>query len=119
MSDSSGSRLGCDLPDGKLGAKGEHTRLKKPRALQIHARDNVAVAVSDVHQGQIVEVTGPTGEVSAITAESDIPFGFKIALADIAPGDTILKYGESIGEASQPIKRGYLVHVDNIRGKRA
>ena len=93
--------------------------MKKPRALQIHERDNVAVALSRITKGQTVEVTGPTGDVFTITAESDIPFCFKIALADLAQGETVLKYGESIGEATQPIRRGVLVHVDNIRGKRA
>ncbi len=93
--------------------------MKTPRALQIHARDNVAVALSDIQRGQSVNVTGPTGDVFAITAEDDIPFGFKIALADLVAGETVLKYGESIGVASQPIRRGILVHVDNIRGTRA
>lgn len=93
--------------------------MKKLRALQIHERDNVAVVLSDIHQGETVDVTGPTGGVLAITAESDIRFGFKIALTDIAPGETVVKYGESIGVASQPIRRGTLAHVDNIRGTRA
>ena len=93
--------------------------MKKPRALQIHERDNVAVALSHILQGQSVDVTGPTGEVFTVTAESDVPFGFKIALVDLAQGETVLKYGESIGEATQPIKRGFLVHVNNIQGKRA
>ena len=93
--------------------------MKKLRALQIHERDNIAVTLSHVGRGQTVEVTGPTGEVFTVTAESDIPFGFKIALADLLPGETVLKYGESIGEATEPIKRGLLVHVNNIRGTRA
>jgi altronate hydrolase len=94
-------------------------RAKKPRALQIHVNDNVAVALSAISQGQTVEVTGPTGDVFTMTAGNDIPFGFKIALTDLAPGETVVKYGEPIGEATQPIRRGVLVHVDNIRGKRA
>lgn len=93
--------------------------MKKPRALQIHERDNVAVALSAIHRGDTVEVTGPTGGVAAIIAENDIPFGFKIAVTAIAAGETVVKYGESIGVASQPIGRGVLAHVDNIRGTRA
>ena len=94
-------------------------RTKRPRALQIHARDNVAVALTAIHRGDAVEVTGPTGDVFAVTAESDIPFGFKMALTDIATGETVVKYGESIGEATEPISRGVLTHVNNIRGTRA
>ena len=42
-----------------------------------------------------------------------------MALTDIATGETVVKYGESIGEATEPISRGVLTHVNNIRGTRA
>jgi len=35
-------------------------------------------------------------------------------LSDISKGDKILKYGEVIGLATQPIGKGYYVHVHNV-----
>lgn len=57
-------------------------------------------------------------QVSSIEALADIPFGFKIAVADIAKGDHVRKYGESIGIASSAIRTGDLVHVHNLEGAR-
>ncbi len=81
----------------------------------ISDRDNIAVCLEDIDAGTDVEVRLGE-EVRSVTALQEIPFGFKIALADIAKGDHILKYGESIGLASTPIKRGDMVHVHNLEG---
>ena len=47
-----------------------------------------------------------------------IPLGHKIALADIASGDTILKYGHDIGKAVAKIAKGGHVHVQNVKTKK-
>ena len=47
-----------------------------------------------------------------------IPLGHKIALADIAEGDTILKYGHDIGKAVAKIAKGGHVHTQNVKTKR-
>ncbi|HEY9537483.1 MAG TPA: UxaA family hydrolase [Kiloniellaceae bacterium] len=47
-----------------------------------------------------------------------IPLGHKIALADIADGDTILKYGADIGKAVAKIVKGGHVHTQNVKTKR-
>ena len=57
--------------------------------------------------------------VIKIKALEKIPFGFKLALSDINKGTKVIKYGETIGIASQNIKQGQLVHVHNIEGARA
>ena len=44
-----------------------------------------------------------------------IPFGHKVALRSMAPGDPVLKYGVIIGRATQPIAEGEHVHVHNCR----
>ena len=49
---------------------------------------------------------------------SDIPIGHKIALQDLAEGDTVIKYGTDIGKVVQPIKRGEHLHVHNVKTKR-
>ncbi len=48
----------------------------------------------------------------------DIPLGHKVALKDMAVGDTVIKYGVDIGKVVQPIKRGQHAHVHNIKTKR-
>ena len=53
-----------------------------------------------------------------MTANQDVPFGFKIALTDISKGEQIHKYGESIGIASAHIKLGDMVHVHNLDGSK-
>lgn len=49
---------------------------------------------------------------------SNIPIGHKIALHDLAPGDTVVKYGVDIGKVVAPIKAGEHLHVHNVKTKR-
>jgi (2R)-sulfolactate sulfo-lyase subunit alpha len=53
-----------------------------------------------------------------ITAKQDIPIGHKVALKDMAVGDTVLKYGIDMGKVVAPIKTGEHAHVQNIKTKR-
>ena len=53
-----------------------------------------------------------------IVAQDDIAYGHKIALMDITSGDTVLKYGLSIGSASCDIKAGDHVHTHNVESNR-
>ena len=48
----------------------------------------------------------------------DIPIGHKIALVDLKPGDTVIKYGVDIGKVVAPIKKGEHLHVHNVKTKR-
>jgi (2R)-sulfolactate sulfo-lyase subunit alpha len=48
----------------------------------------------------------------------DIPIGHKVALKDMAVGDTVIKYGVDIGKVVQPIRTGQHAHVHNIKTKR-
>ncbi|WP_395062161.1 UxaA family hydrolase [Paraburkholderia silvatlantica] len=57
-------------------------------------------------------------KVVAIVARQDIPIGHKVALKDMAVGDTVYKYGVDIGKVVAPIKAGEHAHVHNIRTKR-
>ena len=85
-----------------------------------HTEDNVGVAVADIASGE--KVTGACLEtnesVSEVTAGGDIPLGHKIALADLAEGANIVKYGVNIGRASREIKEGDYVHVHNVKSIR-
>ena len=53
-----------------------------------------------------------------LEARQDIPIGHKVALTDMAVGDTVLKYGIDIGKVVAPIQAGQHAHVHNIKTKR-
>ena len=76
-----------------------------PKALHIHATDNIAVCTSAVQ---------PDGSRGAVKAAEAIAFCNKIALRDIASGEEVLKYGEVIGKATEDIRKGCLVNDRNI-----
>jgi len=87
-------------------------------AIAIHRDDNVAVALTDLAAGAQATVRREGGIVSVDVAEP-IPCGHKLALAAIAPGAVVRKYGESIGVATAAIAPGAHVHVHNLASLRA
>ncbi len=52
------------------------------------------------------------------TAKDDIPIGHKLAIRDLAEGDTVIKYGIDIGRTVAAITAGEHAHVHNIKTKR-
>jgi (2R)-sulfolactate sulfo-lyase subunit alpha len=84
------------------------------------ARDTVAVVVTEgVKAG--MELQGwimDEDRMVNLVARQDIPIGHKVALKDMAPGDTVLKYGIDMGKVVGPIKAGEHAHVQNIKTKR-
>jgi altronate hydrolase len=86
----------------------------KPNILIIHPRDNVAVALSALATGETAVAQG----VEGLTALSDIPASHKIALADIAAGGEIIKYGETVAVSTRDIKKGEWVHTHNLESRR-
>ena len=93
--------------------------MKEMFALQVNARDNVAVVLSgDVAAGDSVTVRDHQGGTRELRALNGIPYGHKIALAAMEAGDRIVKYGEVIGAASGKIAPGEHVHVHNMESLR-
>ncbi|WP_294192770.1 altronate dehydratase family protein [uncultured Cloacibacillus sp.] len=80
------------------------------KLIRINPRDNVAVALHPVAAGETLLVGG-----GAVTAAEDIPQGHKIALAGIACGQPVVKYGYPIGHATADIAAGAWVHTHNMR----
>jgi len=78
------------------------------RVVRIHPDDNVAVAVDSLAAGTMFSLDG-TRE-----ALTDVPAGHKIALARIANGDPVIKYGFPIGRATAGIETGEWVHSHNL-----
>lgn len=92
--------------------------MEKNLALKVSDKDNVATIFSVVTANSEVEVRDKKGHKEIITAFDDIPYGHKIAVVDIAVGEEIFKYGEEIGAATKPIKKGDYVHVHNLDSMR-
>lgn len=82
-------------------------RAEPVRAIRLSAADNVANVLADVPRGTPI-AAALDREILNIIAATDIPFGFKVALRDIAGGAPVIKYGEPIGRASVPIAAGEL-----------
>jgi (2R)-sulfolactate sulfo-lyase subunit alpha len=84
------------------------------------AKDTVAVVVVEgVKAGMKLEGWIMDEDKStSVTARQDIPIGHKVALKDMKPGDTVLKYGIDIGKVVTPIQAGEHAHVHNIKTKR-
>jgi altronate dehydratase len=80
-------------------------------ALVITPEDNVAIAIKEIRSGQKVKISNGT-EVIAL---DDIPYSHKIALADIAEGQPVIKYGAEVAVSVSHIKQGMWVHVHNVR----
>ena len=84
------------------------------------AHDTVAVVVVEgVKAG--MPLTGwimDEDRTIQIEAKQDIPIGHKVALKDMAVGETVLKYGIDMGKVVAPIKAGEHAHVQNIKTKR-
>lgn len=78
--------------------------------IKIHPNDNVAVALVSLSAGSVLNV-----DEVIVTLTEDIPRGHKFALAAIANGSEIIKYGCPIGNAKEDISRGSWVHTHNIK----
>lgn len=84
------------------------------------ADDSVGVAVVEgIQAGQ--ELTGwimQEDQTITCRVSDPIPIGHKLAIRDLAEGDTVIKYSVDIGRVIQPINRGEHLHVHNVKTKR-
>ena len=74
------------------------------RAIRIHEKDNVAVALTSLKKGE----TFTFGDVTVTLAE-DIEQGHKFALRDIHTNENIVKYGTLIGHVNALGKDGIII----------
>ena len=83
-------------------------------------KDNVGVVVIEkVNKNQKCNCWIMENDKSVnIQSITEIPLGHKIAMKDLGPGDTILKYGHDIGKVVKDIKKGDHVHVHNVKTKK-
>jgi altronate dehydratase small subunit len=81
-----------------------------PRVIRLSPDDNIVAVTTLVEPGQTLTVDG-----QPIRVADRIPLGHKMAIARIAQGDKIRKYGAPIGSATQPIEPGQYVHTHNVK----
>ena len=81
--------------------------------LIISEHDNVATALEALEPGRQLTTAAGT-----LTVRDAIPRGHKVALAPIATGDAVIKYGSPIGTASADIPAGSHVHTHNVSSTR-
>ena len=78
--------------------------------IKIHPADNVAVALEDINESELIDINGQT-----IALKQPVARGHKIALAPIQQNEFIIKYGQPIGHALQTIQVGEHIHAQNIK----
>ncbi|MDP9893339.1 galactarate dehydratase [Variovorax boronicumulans] len=85
------------------------TNTRPPLYIRIHAADNVAIVAND---GGLK--TGATFADGLVLVDN-VPQGHKVALADLAEGDAIVRYNVVIGYAQKALPRGSWVHERVMR----
>ncbi len=76
-------------------------------AIRLHPADNVVIALADLAAG-----TQPLD--LGVPLAGPVPRGHKVAVRAIAAGETVIRYGQIIGVATQPIGPGEHVHSHNL-----
>lgn len=80
------------------------------RVLQIDARDNVLVALEDLHRGDTIAFKD-----ERYTLTTDVPCKHKFAMEARSIGDAVVMYGVLVGRAIEPIQRGEAITTRNLR----
>jgi len=83
-------------------------------ALKLNTKDNVAIALTDLAAGDVCRVREDHGETGEVGVLEDVAFGHKVALADLAQDAPVVKYGEEIGRAGAPVRKGGWIHTHNL-----
>jgi altronate hydrolase len=84
------------------------------RILQLDARDNVLIALSDLKQGETVDHGG-----EKYTLVSNVPAKHKFATEDLAVGAPVRMYGVLVGKTSQAVRRGEILTTANLHHEAA
>ena len=75
----------------------------------LHPSDNVCVAARDLAAGTRINPGG-----RAIELTGPVRLGHKIAVAPIGEGQPVIKYGQTIGFATEAIAPGTWIHTHNL-----
>ncbi len=81
---------------------------EKSNSMIINPKDSVAVAFRQIKAGEDLDA------VADIKIKENVPMAHKIAVKQIEKGEAVLKYGQSIGIATETIPPGSWVHTHNL-----
>src|SRR5437764_10997844 len=93
----SGGRASCGARCGRHRGMPDTPLPREPLYIRMHPADNVAIVANEGGLDR-----GATFECG-LTLREKVPQGHKVALADIAAGDAVRRYGVPIGYAAQGI----------------
>ncbi|MGR3291060.1 MAG: UxaA family hydrolase [Paracoccaceae bacterium] len=78
------------------------------QVIRLHSSDNIVVALKDLSAGAVLpDFVSPLRD--------PVKRGHKIAAQAIAAGQSVMRYGQIIGDASQAIDAGAHVHTHNLQ----
>lgn len=80
------------------------------RLLHLSPTDNVFVIGGAIEAGETIVVCG-----KQVLLETRLGLGHKLARNTISAGSKVIKYGASIGSATQDISIGDHVHISNLK----
>src|SRR5213080_1601433 len=84
------------------------------RVLQLDPRDNVLIALTDLKQGDQVDFSG-----SKYSLISNVQAKHKFATTDLPLGADVIMYGVLVGKTYQPVKKGEVLTLANLRHESA
>ena len=76
----------------------------------LHDRDNILVCARPGYAGEVVTIDG-----QSCCLTDDIQLGHKIARVPLAKGETVFRYGTSIGSMTNAAQPGEHVHNHNLK----
>ncbi len=82
----------------------------KNKVIQIHASDNVLVAIADLAKGETIEYNN-----EFYIIHDNIPAKHKFFMNDMNTGSEVFMYGVLIGKLQFDVKRGELMTTDNTK----
>ena len=91
----------------------ENTTVIKRPLIVMNQKDNVAIALREMQEGENIEIE-QSGKHFSLKVQTATPLGHKLAIRDITLGEKIIKYGEIIGISTKNIGVGAHVHNHNM-----
>jgi altronate dehydratase small subunit len=85
-----------------------------PNAILLNEVDNVVTATRPIAAGKKLMLASGSRVIIQNSSEY-IDTGHKIAIAIIKKGELVIKFGETIGEATKEIRPGENVHSHNMK----
>ena len=82
--------------------------------LRLDPGDSVGVALRALAPGERVGIVGAAPSDEPLVSLDRVPAGHKVALVEVAAGEPVRKYAQSIGRAREPIPAGRHVHTHNL-----